>query len=319
VRFSDDPHVTFFTSAAATKLRSERMSLPALRDLIRGTSASIKSKLPWLKLAVFGQERTSKGSLRHDANVMGISGCEADYDGEELAFDDAVDILHQAQILSLIYTSPSHTVDKPRWRVLTPSSLMLPTHARGKLVARLNGLFGGIFAEESFVLSQAYYYGSINNNRDHRAFIIDGEYIDKRRGAPLQSKMVLDMVPGTSLLRVFTHPRYHNRWREEPYYSDLKALSRAGLTGTAFYRTLAFDDRKRGHIILPHKDVSYPLDVLHPEGPVSIGREIFYQQQMDLSLEEEFESCLHGEVMAAQRYSEYDEALYHAQVALTND
>ena len=47
--------------------------------------------------------------------------------------------------------------------------------ARAKLVARLNGLFGGKLANESFMLSQAYLYGHVND----AAFtgeVIDGDF-----------------------------------------------------------------------------------------------------------------------------------------------
>ena len=49
-----------------------------------------------------------------------------------------------------------------------------------RLVARINGLFGGKLAPESFVLSQAYLYGSVNNNPDHRVEVIDGDFLDLR-------------------------------------------------------------------------------------------------------------------------------------------
>jgi hypothetical protein len=52
---------------------------------------------------------------------------------------------------------------------------------RKKLVARVNGVLGGVLAGESFTLSQAYYLGSVNGNPDHRAVIItEGDYIDLR-------------------------------------------------------------------------------------------------------------------------------------------
>src|SRR5262245_28943813 len=74
--------VTFFNDAAAATCTFEQLSLPALRDTILGTTASTKAKLPWLKLAKFGSKRSEGGSLRHNANVLEISGIEADYDGE---------------------------------------------------------------------------------------------------------------------------------------------------------------------------------------------------------------------------------------------
>jgi hypothetical protein len=73
--------VTFFTDALAAERRQELHSLSSLAHLIKATNAAQKAALPWLKLARFGDLRSAKGSLRHDANVQAITGIEADYDG----------------------------------------------------------------------------------------------------------------------------------------------------------------------------------------------------------------------------------------------
>ncbi len=51
---------------------------------------------------------------------------------------------------------------------------------RAKLCAQINGLFGGVFARESFTLSQGYYYGLALDNPapDHRCEVIDGRFVD---------------------------------------------------------------------------------------------------------------------------------------------
>jgi hypothetical protein len=88
----------------------------------------------------------------------------------------------------LIYTSPSHQDNEPKWRILAPCSQPYPPETRAKLVARLNGILKSkiavneIAAPESFTLSQAYYYGWVNDSPkpDHRAEVIEGDYIDLR-------------------------------------------------------------------------------------------------------------------------------------------
>jgi hypothetical protein len=171
---------TFFRNKSATTLTAQDISLAQLRELIRGESADTKDDLPWLKLATFGDKRSDQGSLRHDANVISISGIEADYDDEVISFDEAAKIIEAARLYALLYTSPSHTGDKPRWRVLCPTSRDLPPEERVKLLARLNGIFDDVFAPESFTLSQSYYYGSVKRNAAHRAVIIAGDCIDLR-------------------------------------------------------------------------------------------------------------------------------------------
>jgi hypothetical protein len=174
--------VTFFKNQFAASLTTKSLSLPKLRDLILKTQGKTKSKLPWLKLARFGDKRTDKNSLRHDANVNQFSGIELDYDGEQKSFDDGVATLRKIGVRCLVYTSPSHTNAAPRWRVLMPVSRKLPLDMRAKLVARVNGRFGGVFkGVESFTLSQSFYYGLALDNPapDHRAEVIDGRMIDQ--------------------------------------------------------------------------------------------------------------------------------------------
>jgi hypothetical protein len=171
--------VTFFADRAARVSREERLQLSDLAGLIRDMVAVEKERLPWLKMATFGTARSDKGALRHDGNVTSISGIEADYDDGQIGYDKAVEIAEKAGLACIIYTSPSHTPDKPRWRVLCPTSEDLPPADRYRLVARLNGLYGGIFADESFTLSQSYYYGHLASSRDHRVELIEGQAIDE--------------------------------------------------------------------------------------------------------------------------------------------
>lgn len=169
--------VTFFANAAATTKREERLSLTALAELIHTTAAASKEQLPWLKLARFGESRSNGGSLRNNGNVIAVGGLEADYDRGEMSLAEAKDIIAISGITALVYPSPSYTPDKPKWRVLCPLSQEYPPEDRDIFMARLNGLFGGIFARESWVWSQSYYYGRVANP-DHHATLFEGTPID---------------------------------------------------------------------------------------------------------------------------------------------
>jgi Protein of unknown function (DUF3987) len=170
--------VTFFNDHAAQSKRQANFTIASLAEIIRTTAANEKGRLPWLKLARFGNSRTEKGSLRHDRNVIACSGLEADYDGEQISFEEAVDTIDKAGLQAIVYTSPSYTETAPRFRVLCPFSVELPPDRRGAMLGRLNGLFRGVFASESWTLSQSYYYGSVNNNPAHRVEVIEGRAID---------------------------------------------------------------------------------------------------------------------------------------------
>jgi hypothetical protein len=218
--------VTFFNDAAAWVKREESYTLRSLATRINTVTATRKTGLPWLKLARFGQLRTDKNSLRHDGNVIAISGIEADYDGGVVTVNDACELLTKQGLASVVYTSPSHTEDAPRWRVLCPLSEEVAADRRETMVGRLNGLFRGIFAGESFTLSQAYYFGSINRNPSHRVELIEGLPIDTCDdldtiwiGKPGTSKHVtgvdpsagLDVREDAELIRcVVTGQHFHN-------------------------------------------------------------------------------------------------------------
>ena len=170
--------VTFFADYAAAAKHEMVLDLDDLVRRIKTTTGPTKAGLPWLKLARFGEVRTAKGSLRHDGNMLSISGIEADYDDEAMSVDEAVQRLVAAGVLAIVYTSPSHSEDAPRWRVLCPLAQEYTPDERDRFLARLNGLFGGIFANESWTRSQSYYYGSINANPSHRVVPIEGTPID---------------------------------------------------------------------------------------------------------------------------------------------
>src|SRR5262249_34339367 len=68
--------VTFFADHGAQTNNQRILTLPELAQLIRNTTAPEKARLPWLKLARFGNAKTQKGSLRHDRNVIACSGLE---------------------------------------------------------------------------------------------------------------------------------------------------------------------------------------------------------------------------------------------------
>jgi hypothetical protein len=81
--------VTEFRGTAAAAKRERTTTLRDLAPLIRVRTGPAKDALPWIKLARFGDRRSDKGSLRHDANVLEIEGVEADYDAGRMALEEA--------------------------------------------------------------------------------------------------------------------------------------------------------------------------------------------------------------------------------------
>jgi len=170
--------VTFFTDHAAKTKREESLSLERLAERIRHTTAARKDGLPWLKLARFGplpNPTGRSGSLRWNGNVLRVGGVVVDYDGEKMMPGQAAERLAKGGISGIVYTSPSHMLEGhgPRWRVCCPFSHELPPEDHYQMVARLNGLLGGVLAPESFTLSQSYYFGSVGGNPAHEVIVVD--------------------------------------------------------------------------------------------------------------------------------------------------
>jgi archaellum biogenesis ATPase FlaH len=169
---------TRFPDAKAQEKREPRMSLRSFAARLPERTAKSKAALPLIKLGTFGDDRTRHGSLRHNANLLTIEGVEGDYDGEDRSVAWAVAKLEDAGIAAVVYTSPSHRPDAPRWRVLCPTSESLPPAERERLMARVNGVLGGILASESFTLSQTYYCGGVEGQAPPRVELVEGMAID---------------------------------------------------------------------------------------------------------------------------------------------
>jgi hypothetical protein len=210
--------ITFLKDESGSSMDVKSMTLPDLREVILSTEGVTKANLPRLKGARFGDKRSKNNSLRHDANVLGFDMIELDYDKEDMSFDQAVKRIKDMNVRALIYTTPSHTKVAPRWRVLMPVSRGdHELRMRRAFCSRVNGVLGNIFARESFVLSQSYYFGKAldNPNPNHRCEVIDGRFINlcdeflkyQEKGGPKsavrQASDSIDAAPAGRLKDVF--------------------------------------------------------------------------------------------------------------------
>src|SRR5690606_20343416 len=128
-------------------------------------------------LAVYGNVKSPKGVLRHDANVTTVTGVEVDYDGEQVPMDDAASRIAAAGIEALFYSSPSSRPEAPRWRALFPTAVEYPPEYRASLTETVHSILGGILAPESFTLSQAFYIGAVDGVPYH-ARHVPGQPLD---------------------------------------------------------------------------------------------------------------------------------------------
>tara|TARA_R110002074_G_scaffold401198_1_gene598526 strand:+ start:4207 stop:6576 length:2370 start_codon:yes stop_codon:yes gene_type:complete len=153
-------HYTLWLNNSGTQKADKCQTWPEfcqwLQDL---PPAKVKDDCKLIKLATFGDVRTDKHCLRHNANVVEITGIEGDYDSEEMTPEHAVELLEQHQLKAAIAPTFSARSDAPRWRVLTPLSAAITPEERLRYIEALNGMLGGVLASESATLSQSYYVG----------------------------------------------------------------------------------------------------------------------------------------------------------------
>lgn len=170
--------LTVFKSLNAANPKRKRMSWQEVVERVeQAKTYPTKADCPLIKLGTFGEQRTEKGSARFDDNMLAISGVEGDYDGGIVSPADAARMMREADITGLIYTSPSHTPEYPRWRVLAPFSQPVAPQERAKYVDLLNGVLGGILAQESWTLSQTFYIGRVAG-REYLTYSIEGLELD---------------------------------------------------------------------------------------------------------------------------------------------
>src|SRR6267378_6666427 len=158
---------TVFPNQFASERYTYDATLDEIANLIPQATEASKETLPWIKLALIGDKASLKGCFRTNANVLGVTGLEADYDNGQIGFEAVIERLEKHRLTALLYTTPSYTEEKPRWRILCPFAkpqIAVPAELkqfRDRMMDRLNGVFDGGLAGESWTLSQAYYFGNV--------------------------------------------------------------------------------------------------------------------------------------------------------------
>lgn len=170
--------ITRFPTMGAKQKDIASRSLREFGSYLVTVNAASKARLPWFKLAIFGEKRTERGCLRSNNNMLACDGAEIDYDAGKLAINDAAEQLREADIAGLLYSTPTNTPDTPKWRIFAPFSTTLAPSGREQHVARLNGLFDGAIDGASFSASQAFYGGNIAGSPLISVIPVDGRFVD---------------------------------------------------------------------------------------------------------------------------------------------
>lgn len=160
-----DPIITYTLFPDVTpREKTERADVPwseLVGRIINAPTYIGKSSCPLISLAEYGDNLSDKDCIRHAGNVRRIFGIEVDYDGEQMPPEEAAALLANAHLEAVLYTSPSHTPERPRWRVLMPLAEPALPDQRASLVGRANRVLRCGASRESFTLSQSFYIGRV--------------------------------------------------------------------------------------------------------------------------------------------------------------
>lgn len=131
-----------------------------------------KAKCPLISCALYSGDRSKKGALRHSGAITHVYALEGDYDAERMSLTQAAQRLREAGVMAVLYSSPSSRAIDPktgqrrgeRWRVIAPLARPISPEARAPMVGLLNNLLKGVLTAESFNLSQAFYFGRVQEH-----------------------------------------------------------------------------------------------------------------------------------------------------------
>ena len=171
-----------------------------------------------------GNVPSDKGYLRHDANVVSVTGIEIDHDYKpgkiSMSPEEAADRMRAAGVLCVIATTASHAADKPRRRLFAPLSVEYPPEYRRGFVAYVDNLLGGAAARESCsTLSQAYFVGKVEGVL-YVVIPVAGRHVDEL------TEPVATPVADVSSAKV---PEWHHVDLDSlPVLEEAKALIRDG-------------------------------------------------------------------------------------------
>jgi len=174
--------LTAFRNLKAQQFDELDIPLDQLSAFLSEPIADAKEGLPLLKLATFNGEATKTGAKRSNKSVKSLTGVELDYDAGIISLENAQEIFKAAGLRVILYSTPSWTKDKPKWRALLPFAQerfasQFPA-IRRQCFQLLEGLLPkGSIAPESRTLSQAYYYGHL---KDRPIYVLEapGQFID---------------------------------------------------------------------------------------------------------------------------------------------
>jgi len=289
-------HISVFRDVRARSIQRVEQTWPQIVKQLSSETRRRKSKsdLPLFSMARFGDQRTAAGCYRYDANLISISGLLGDHDAGTVSPLQAAEMLNRANMLGIVYTTPSHSNARPRWRAALPLAEDHPPADHQQLMGVANAILGGSLAAESFDAGRSYYFGPVDGV-EFLALVSDGFfYLDWLENPPLpifpkgkpahahngedRDRILAKLEERGLVLRALGNGKHALRC---PWESEHTTPVKDGDTSTVYVQA-HFDGRihdgfKCLHGHCTHRGLKDLLDFLEP--PVEIfagGRKITY-------------------------------------------
>lgn len=173
------PEITTFSTI--TSKTGKRIAGTAFVEILEHPQEyAYKDLMPLYSGARFTGNSRAAGSciVAFDAIVVEHDAGKNATNNRLMPIDEARQRLQEAGIAAHLYTTPSHTSEAPRWRVLALLSAPVAPSEHVALVETLNGILDGTLASESRDPKRVWYYGRCTSAAEYRHLRSDGEPLD---------------------------------------------------------------------------------------------------------------------------------------------
>ncbi len=156
------------------------ITLAELVELNSRTVADSKSQLPMLGGTLLDRVTVTDGSTHRKKKVpLSFTAVFGDHDSGTVPIELAARMMEASGVTGVVLETASSTPDKPRWRVVVPTSKPLDPSVYGDMVSRLNTAMEGSLSPESWSAKQGYYYGHlVSSGRKPRGQAVSGAPLD---------------------------------------------------------------------------------------------------------------------------------------------
>jgi hypothetical protein len=153
-----------------------------------------KNRMLLVKAATFPNDSRAK----NEPPPTKATALFGDYDRGEMKMQEAAERLETFGLAAVLYTTPRHTPEAPRWRIVVPLATEIPFGQYRPCLAYVNALLGNVLAPESHTDKQCFFIGKIDG-LEYEAIAVDGAPLSPSVAVVDQQRVQVhaDALPGS--------------------------------------------------------------------------------------------------------------------------